>query len=85
MTLDEHISAASKDTFHYQDGLRADVCFVKADSELMRRQGAGGEDAAGDGDNEEEIDTDEEPEYDEFQDRGFKKRNWGMGSPIDLT
>jgi hypothetical protein len=86
MTLDEHINAAAKDTFHYQDGLRADVCFLKANSELMRRQGAGGgEDATSGICNEDEIDTDDDHEYDELHDRAFKKRNWGMGSPIDLT
>jgi len=85
VTLDQHINAASNDTFHYPDGLRADTCFLKADSELMRRQGAGGEDASGDAGNEQEMDVDEELEYDGFQDRGFKKRNWGLGSPVDLT
>ena len=79
ITLDEHINAASKDIFHYSNGLRADVCFLKADSELMRRQGAGDEDAAGDGGENQEIDVDEDLEYDEFQNRGFKKRNWGTG------
>jgi len=85
VTLDEHINAASKDMFHYCDGLRADVCFLKADSELIRRQGAGGGDAVGDGGNEQKMDVDEDQAYDGFQDRGLKKRNWGMGSPIDLT
>jgi hypothetical protein len=85
MTLDEHISAASSDLFHYPDGLRADVCFLKADSELMRRQGAGAGETAGDGAENRDVDVDEDLGYDAFQDRGFKKKSWGMGSPIDLT
>jgi hypothetical protein len=85
MTLDEHINAASKDMFHYNDGVRADACFLKADGELMRRQSAGSEAAAGDvGDEGKEV-VDDESECDELQDRAFKKCKWGMGSPIDLT
>ncbi len=86
MTLDAHINAAAKDTFHYYDGLRADVCFLKADGELMRRQGAGVDATAGGVCNEDEMDiVVEELDHDDSSNRAFKKSNWGMGSPIDLT
>lgn len=69
MTLDEHITAAASDSFHYPDGLRADVCFLKADSELMRRccgQGVAAEDdEMGDRIKEEEMGEQEmEEEFD---------------------
>lgn len=41
MTLDEHIADAAKNEFNYSDGLRADVCFLTSDGELMRLERVG--------------------------------------------